>query len=110
MSLVSVNDVLKITTRVEKIHPYKVYGDTDSYGSYCEGWSDCVSLIEHYLENLPSAEPERKKGKWMPDKSGVVYWICSECGFASEAFGANILYHFCPHCGAEMTRGENGKA
>jgi hypothetical protein len=63
MSLVSINDVLKITTRVEKIHPYKVVGDRDSYSPYNEGWSDCVSLIEHYLEQLPSAEPERK---WIP--------------------------------------------
>jgi hypothetical protein len=63
MSLVSINDVLKITTRVEKIHPYKVVGNRDSYSLYSEGWSDCVSLIEHYLEQIPSAEPERK---WIP--------------------------------------------
>ena len=63
MSLVSINDVLEITTRVEKIHPYKVVGDRDSYSPYNEGWSDCVSLIEHYLEQVPSAEPERK---WIP--------------------------------------------
>ena len=54
------------------------------------------------IEALPSTEPERKKGKWIPDKSGIVYWNCSECGFASEAFGADILYHFCPNCGARM--------
>lgn len=62
----------------------------------------------NYLWNK-RAEPERKKGTWKPDESGNVYWICSVCGFASEAFGADILYHFCPSCGADM-RGENGKA
>ena len=69
MSLVSVNDVLKITTRVEKIHPYKVVGNRDSYSSYNEGWSDCVSLIESYIEKLPSAEPERKKGDLISRKA-----------------------------------------
>ena len=62
-SLISINDVLKITTKVEKIHPYKVVGDRDSYSPYNEGWNDCVSLIESYLETIPSAEPERK---WIP--------------------------------------------
>ena len=50
----------------------------------------------------PSAETEWKNGRWKPDESGNAYWICSACGFASEAFGADILYHFCPHCGARM--------
>ena len=54
------------------------------------------------IDDMPSAEPERKTGKWIPDKSGIVYWNCSECGFASEAFGADILYHFCPNCGCDM--------
>ena len=44
-------------------------------------------------------------GKWLPDETGNFYWICSECGFASEAFAANVLYQYCPHCGSEM-RGE----
>ena len=61
-----------------------------------------IDAIVDEIENLPSAEPERKPGKWKPDESGNVYWICSVCGFASEAFGADILYHFCPNCGADM--------
>lgn len=47
-------------------------------------------------------EPERKKGQWQEAPSGYGFWICSNCGFVSEASGANILYSFCPHCGAEM--------
>ena len=63
---------------------------------------DMQKMLCERLGELPSAEPEQKKGKWIPDKSGIVYWNCSECGFASEAFGADILYHFCPNCGARM--------
>jgi hypothetical protein len=116
MSLVSINDVLKITTRVEKIHPYKVVGDRDSYSPYNEGWSDCVSLIESYLEKLPSAEPERKKGEWEekqviddPD-NGIPEWQSAKCSVCGKYLTTPYLYYFdnykfCPHCGADM-RGE----
>ena len=82
MSLVSINDVLKITTKVEKIHPYKVVEDRGSYSSYNEGWSDCISLIESYLEKLPTAEPERK---WIPvsealPEEGESVIVCSQYG------------------------------
>jgi hypothetical protein len=113
MSLVSINDVLKITTRVEKIHPYKVVGDRDSYSPYNEGWSDCVSLIEHYLEQLPSVEPERKKGRWEVQPSTgedrpFIWWKCSECGhviFSETERDRKEFHAFCGRCGADM-RGE----
>ena len=52
------------------------------------------------LREIPSAEP--KHGKWIPDKTGNSYWICTKCGFPSEASGAFALYHYCPNCGADM--------
>lgn len=69
-----------------------------SWSEFCMGFSFAMEFVKQ----APSAEQERKKGKWEPDESGDDYWICSACGFASEAFGADILYHFCPNCGAEM--------
>lgn len=53
---------------------------------------------ERTIRRLPSAQPERKKGKWIDDN-------CSECGF--------YVYHgdmrnFCPKCGAKMKGGGNG--
>lgn len=123
MSLVSINDVLKITTRVEKIHPYKVVGNRDSYSPYNEGWSDCVNLIEHYLEQIPSAEPERKTGEWIEEKinSYTSRTYCSECGssapfvyesddyYGNHAHGKTAKTKFCPQCGADM-RGGNENA
>ena len=41
-------------------------------------------------------------GRWKEDPSGYGFWICSHCGFVSEASGADILYRYCPHCGARM--------
>ena len=62
-----------------------------------------VDAIVDMLENLQSIDIPFQ-GKWIlyPDYG---YWVCSECGFVSKAFTTNILYHFCPHCGANM-RGE----
>ena len=56
------------------------------------------------LEYMPSAEP--KKGEWIPENRTMdAFWVCSACKFPSEAHAANILYNFCPNCGADM-RGE----
>ena len=61
-------------------------------------------LIDSVLFEFPVIE-ERKKGKWLPDKWG--FWKCSACGFPSEAHAANVLYKFCPVCGAKMEGEEN---
>lgn len=53
------------------------------------------------IKKLPSAQPERKTGKWIfPYETTTMVTHCSECG----AYG-NKNNNFCPHCGADM-RGE----
>ena len=42
----------------------------------------------------------RKTGKWEHGKNNS--WICSECGYPSVSNVTNILYRFCPNCGAKM--------
>ena len=54
-----------------------------------------LSTVFEIIKQLPSAEPERKKGKWIDDK-------CSACGYRVEPWN-NTPY--CPSCGAYM-RGE----
>ena len=55
------------------------------------------------FKNAPTIESERKKGKWLPENRTIdAFWVCSSCGFPSEAHAANILYNFCPNCGADM--------
>ena len=55
------------------------------------------------LLSLPTIEPERKTGKWIPDnRPGGGFWVCSCCKFPSEAFAADKLYKYCPNCGAKM--------
>ena len=43
-----------------------------------------------------------RHGRWKEDPSGYGFWICSACGFVSEASAADMLYKFCPVCGARM--------
>lgn len=47
-------------------------------------------------------------GQWKEDPSGYGFWICSACGFVSEASAADMLYKFCPVCGAKMD-GKDGE-
>lgn len=47
--------------------------------------------------------PEQNIGKWILSTClDDGFWVCSACGFVSEASGANILYHYCPRCGTPM--------
>ena len=69
-----------------------------------------ASLVAYkeQLESIPSAQPKRKTGRWLPDnRPGGGFWVCSCCKFPSEAFAANVLYKFCPNCGADMRGGED---
>lgn len=64
-------------------------------------WSEDVIYFDaavNALSFLPSAEPERKKGRWTVTS---LFIKCSECG---EAFML-MPQNYCPNCGADM-RGE----
>ena len=56
------------------------------------------------IEALPSAQPERKKGKWI-DYSDEGYVECPFCHSATNCDGNKDELHFCFSCGADL-RGE----
>ena len=62
---------------------------------------DCP-LKEVKLADLPSKQPEQKKGKWICHDAKEGYLIekysCSICNYYSDTKRT----HFCPNCGAEM--------
>lgn len=65
---------------------------------------------KHTVEKLPSAQPERKTGKWerhysRPNVYADLCWHCSECGYKSSYNWANH-YNFCPNCGSKMEEKE----
>lgn len=55
------------------------------------------------INDMPTIEPERQKGKWrrrLVDCGFNADWHCSRCGWKTslEEHG----YNYCPNCGAEM--------
>lgn len=86
----------------EWCHDCKEY---DQKQHCCHRWT---KVIRQTVEEMKSAEPERKTGKWIYDtervrNDGGVYaqYHCSECHY--QIFGG--LSNYCPNCGAYM-RGE----
>ena len=78
--------------------------DSDNYA-----WirlSDAFGTVD---DDVPSAEPERKKGEWVyPRKFGHAHLLgkCSVCGkYESAEWIVLDNPNFCPRCGADM-RGE----
>lgn len=75
------------------------------------GFSDTYdkSCIIGVLEELPSAQPERKRGKWMFTVAAPHRVFCSECykiyvpnkKWSAWAEGM-IPRNYCPNCGARM--------
>ena len=59
-------------------------------------------------ENLPSAQPEHKTGRWIPTASGKGRHECSRCHEYAPCYqdGSEHLSTFCVLCGAKMERGE----
>ena len=82
-------------------------------------WSNITERREmlNEIDNLPSIEPERKKGKWEVQPSTgedrpFIWWKCSECGhviFSETERDRREFHAFCGRCGADM-RGEDEDA
>ena len=60
-----------------------------------------MQILDRRIKQLPSAQPERIRGRWIekPHVHGVAY--CSLCDYELHTNDTN----FCPNCGADM-RGE----
>ena len=61
---------------------------------------------EELIKQLPTVQPERKKGKW---KNHIEdgYLECPFCGAATNCDGDESELHFCFSCGAKMIGGDD---
>jgi len=64
-----------------------------------------LTEVRDRLKALPSAQPERKKGKWIyhPEIGWGDTWLCDQCGekTISTVMGKPRA-NYCPMCGADM--------
>lgn len=99
-------DLIDRQAAIDALNKMKIYRPLDSDRYVI---SDCLNKIV----NLPSAQPERKKGKWIiKDNPGTGWYriTCSECGedvtSTAPCIGffpnAKVTWDFCPNCGADM--------
>ena len=57
---------------------------------------------------MPSAQPERKTGRWIWKGSiNEGFWTCSECG--QKFYQGYGNENFCPNCGKRMMKGEENE-
>ena len=99
------NDLIRRQDAIQKMRD--LYSeDLDAYGVEIPEMFDCDRAIEA-LQNLPSAEPEEKMGRWVQEW-GVISnlsekpnWVdtCNRCG----SIGHRDM-KYCPSCGARMIK------
>lgn len=71
-------------------------GFSDTYDKAC---------IIGVLEEVPSAQPERKTGKWI--YNSPVTMKCNQCGLTIKDWNWH-RFKYCPNCGARMEEEEDG--
>ena len=102
------SDLISRKAAIEVLHKQCIKRSMDGDGEPFDEFD-----IEDVLRKLPSAEPERKKGKWevqpsTGDDRPFIWWKCSECGhviFSETERDRREFHAFCGRCGADM-RGE----
>ena len=77
--------------------------DTDGFR---DGWAVSRANVDCMLRSLPSVEPERKTGKWLPHMikgygESIDRDVCSECRFCFYGY-PTWSWKYCPMCGAPM--------
>lgn len=65
-----------------------------------------VDALQNIISELPSAEPERKRGRWIIDHEYIDCSICRREKWSRVPY-ENLVkrFRYCPNCGADM-RGE----
>ena len=83
--------------------------ECNPYGNPTLDYESGNKVMEH-LEQMPSAQPQRMRGRWMPEFNGRftggAYWFsCSRCKRIVPDV-RNGGWNFCPECGADMREGQ----
>ena len=95
------NDLISRQAAIKYLMTNMNWYDEDGYESDDDYKRECITEL---INGVPSAQPERIRGRWIekPHVHGVAY--CSLCDYELHTNDTN----FCPNCGAKMEVGENG--
>ena len=68
-----------------------------------EVYPGLIPALARVINNVPSAQPERKKGKWVGYDGDWLKTMC-KCSKCGAMIDINEKYRnfFCYHCGADM--------
>lgn len=92
----------------------------DAVGCYSLHNGDKLLFADKPLKELPSAQPQRKKGHWIIKDNPGTGWYRVTCSGCGEDVTSNVpvigyfpntkvLWDFCPDCGAQM-EGQDGNS
>ena len=71
-------------------------------------WATAFAEGAEIIMGLPSAQPERKTGRWEWDEESGSF-LCSECnsGYRDQpTLMGKPLFEYCPMCGSKMEDGD----
>ena len=105
-------------TAIESLEQYKkgllksiaiAIQTTDGDDDYSVGLRNGLRVCKAYIDGLepeyekckPSAQPERKKGKWIPNSP--VTMKCDQCGLIIKDWDWHRL-KYCPNCDSVMNQ------
>ena len=105
------NDLVSRQAAIDAVHE-----EFDDCLVWDESGKRTADEFEIIINRLPSAQPERKRGRWIYGEdnpgTGRDGWFCSECehfemwDYSVDMKSAELnLPNYCPNCGADM-RGE----
>jgi hypothetical protein len=97
------DDLISRAAAIDILYAYQVMVENGEENPYA--WARLR------MSELPSAQPVRKKGEWIPafdgKFTGGAYWFsCSKCKRIVPEV-RNGGWNFCPQCGADMREGNN---
>ena len=82
----------------------------DAIFKTCRRTCSLSHALEKMLEQLPSAQSESKKGKWIEayDPFNRISGRCSACGWEAHLYEDDVVgMNFCPNCGLRMENNDD---
>ena len=106
------SDVIYRQDTIDAINTWDKFGidERSRVVRWREGLEPYVKLsdVVWAIAKLPSAEPQRKTGKWLTSDDMYETGVCSCCRYDTREPVSYVItnFEYCPNCGAKM-EGEN---